>query len=288
MAHFPGPGLTAEREPHGLSSHQKWEWPARWLRQWGARPPTGAGDGSDPPWQPERGPLKTNLTRAQWAAGRGRTSLWAPALVSSCHPCPPGALLAPWVLSLGRHQALRPIDNISSEKTQPSCHTLQQEKCWDVQRGQVTCLRSHSTLMSLKTSWKSPGQCCLREPGCVRLASLPGDVMSGLAGQEPGAGTASLEVVLALTVPPQVHLALEALGAQLTAEGLEACVLPAVGDEVGALAEGLPAHLALVGLLTCGGSRNGVRAICTRPAAPLPCVCSLGLYCALSHVHFRR
>ena len=75
-----------------------------------------------------------------------------------------------------------------------------------------------------------------------------------------GAGlrAASLEVVLALTVPPQVHFALEALGAQLTAERLEARVLPAVGDEVGALAEGLPAHLALVWLLTCG-SRDRVR-----------------------------
>lgn len=94
--------------------------------------------------------------------------------------------------------------------------------------------------------------------------------------------------MLRLPVPPEVHLPLEALPAQVAAEGLEACVLAAVGDEVGALAEGLPAHLALVGLLTCGGSRNGVRAICTRPAAPLPCVCFLGLYCALSHIHFRR
>lgn len=60
---------------------------------------------------------------------------------------------------------------------------------------------------------------------------------------------ASLEVVLGLAVPPQVYLALEALGAELTAEGLEAGVLAAVRDEVGALAEGLPAHLALVRLL---------------------------------------
>lgn len=48
----------------------------------------------------------------------------------------------------------------------------------------------------------------------------------------------------------QVHFALETLGAQLTTEGLEARVLATVGDEVGALAEGLAAHLALVGLLT--------------------------------------
>ena len=72
-------------------------------------------------------------------------------------------------------------------------------------------------------------------------------------------GTASLEVVLTLAVPPKVHLALEALGAELAAEGLEACVLPAVGDEVGALAEGLPAHLALVWLLTCGAVEPGLR-----------------------------
>lgn len=64
--------------------------------------------------------------------------------------------------------------------------------------------------------------------------------------------------MLALTVTTQVHLALEALGAQLTTEGLEACVLAAVGNEIGALAEGLPAHLTLVGLLTWGkGKRQG-------------------------------
>lgn len=81
-----------------------------------------------------------------------------------------------------------------------------------------------------------------------------------------GAGwpVVSLEVVLALTVTAQVHLALEALGAQLTAEGLEARVLAAVGDEVRALAEGLPAHLALVGLLTWGRGKQqaGVRWQC--------------------------
>lgn len=56
--------------------------------------------------------------------------------------------------------------------------------------------------------------------------------------------------MLRLPVPPEVHLPLEALPAQVTAEGLEACVLAAVSDEVGALAEGLAAHLALVWLLT--------------------------------------
>ena len=64
--------------------------------------------------------------------------------------------------------------------------------------------------------------------------------------------------MLRLPVPPEVHLPLEAFSAQVAAKGLEACVLAAVGDEVGALAEGLPAHLALVWLLTCG-SRDRVR-----------------------------
>ena len=86
----------------------------------------------------------------------------------------------------------------------------------------------------------------------------PGGMVSGPAGRRgAGLGAASLEVVLALTVPSQVHFALEALGAQLTAERFEACVLPAVGDEVGALAEGLPTHLALVWLLTCRAAETG-------------------------------
>lgn len=44
---------------------------------------------------------------------------------------------------------------------------------------------------------------------------------------------------------------MEALGTELTAEGLEAGVLAAVGDEVGALAEGFATYLAFVGLLSC-------------------------------------
>lgn len=65
--------------------------------------------------------------------------------------------------------------------------------------------------------------------------------------------------MLRLPVPPEVHLPLEALPAQVAAEGLEACVLAAVGDEVGALAEGLAAHLALVGLFTYREGRGGGR-----------------------------
>lgn len=44
---------------------------------------------------------------------------------------------------------------------------------------------------------------------------------------------------------------MEAFATQITAEGLEACVLPTVGDEVGALTKGFPTHLALVRLLAC-------------------------------------
>lgn len=64
-------------------------------------------------------------------------------------------------------------------------------------------------------------------------------------------GCPSLETVLGLPVPPKIHLALEALGTELTAEGLEAGVLATVGDEVGALAEGFATYLAFVGLLPC-------------------------------------
>lgn len=66
--------------------------------------------------------------------------------------------------------------------------------------------------------------------------------------------SASFQSVLRLLVSPQVHLPLEAFPAEVTAERFEARVLPAVRDEIGALTEGLPAHLTLVRLLTC--SRN--------------------------------
>ena len=57
--------------------------------------------------------------------------------------------------------------------------------------------------------------------------------------------------VLGLEVSTQVHLPLEGAAAVRACEGLEARVLAAVGDEVGALAERLAALLALVGLLAC-------------------------------------
>lgn len=62
--------------------------------------------------------------------------------------------------------------------------------------------------------------------------------------------------MLHLSVPPEIHLPLETLATQVTAKGLEACMLAAVRDEVGALAECLATHLALVGLLTCGNGRG--------------------------------
>lgn len=55
---------------------------------------------------------------------------------------------------------------------------------------------------------------------------------------------------------------MEAFATQITAEGLEACVLPTVGDEVGALTKGFSTHLALVRLLTCkqkAGEKKGER-----------------------------
>lgn len=55
--------------------------------------------------------------------------------------------------------------------------------------------------------------------------------------------------MLCLPVSPQIHLPLETFTAQVTAKGLEASVLPTMGDEVGALAESFAAHLTLVRLL---------------------------------------
>lgn len=56
--------------------------------------------------------------------------------------------------------------------------------------------------------------------------------------------------MLALVVPAEIHLTLEALGTNVTSERFEARVFPAVGDQVGALAERFATHLAFVGLFT--------------------------------------
>lgn len=61
--------------------------------------------------------------------------------------------------------------------------------------------------------------------------------------------------MLSLSVPPEIHLPLESLPTQVTAKGLETCVLSAMSDEVGALTEGFATHLAFVGLLTCKDGR---------------------------------
>lgn len=68
--------------------------------------------------------------------------------------------------------------------------------------------------------------------------------------------SASFQSVLRLLVSPQVHFPLEAFPAEVTAKRFEARVLPAVRDEIRALAEGLPAHLTLVRLLTCSRSET--------------------------------
>lgn len=68
--------------------------------------------------------------------------------------------------------------------------------------------------------------------------------------------SASFQSVLGLLVSPQVHFPLKAFPAEVTAKRFEARVLPAVRDEIGALAEGLPAHLTLVRLLPCSSSET--------------------------------
>ena len=57
--------------------------------------------------------------------------------------------------------------------------------------------------------------------------------------------------MLRLLVPPEVHLALEALAAAVASEWFESRVFPAVRYEVGTLAEGFPAHLAFMRLFPC-------------------------------------
>ena len=70
-------------------------------------------------------------------------------------------------------------------------------------------------------------------------------------GQQVVAGCDGPHVaVLGLLVAPQVDLPLESSAAEITGEGFVAGVLPGVSDQVAALAERLPAHHALVGLLS--------------------------------------
>lgn len=61
----------------------------------------------------------------------------------------------------------------------------------------------------------------------------------------------SFKAVLAFVMSAKIHFPLEALGADLASERLESGVFAAVCDKVGALAEGLTAHLTFVRFLTC-------------------------------------
>lgn len=67
--------------------------------------------------------------------------------------------------------------------------------------------------------------------------------LRGQSSQRPQLG------MLGLLVAAQIHLALECPAAEVTSKGLETGVLARVRDQVGALAERLAAHLALVGFL---------------------------------------
>ena len=86
--------------------------------------------------------------------------------------------------------------------------------------------------------------------------------------------------MLALVVSAQVHFALETLGTNVTSERFEARVLPAVGDEVGALAERFAAHLALVRLFTCRSEHNlcegAANSSGNRPTPTVPSVEGVG------------
>lgn len=62
--------------------------------------------------------------------------------------------------------------------------------------------------------------------------------------------SSSAYAMLALVVPAQINLALEALWTNVTPEGLKSCVFPAVCDQVGALAESFATNLAFVRFFT--------------------------------------
>lgn len=62
--------------------------------------------------------------------------------------------------------------------------------------------------------------------------------------------------MLRLFVSPQIHLSLEPFAAEVAAERFVPGVFPAVRNEVGALAERFPAHLAFVRLLPWNNKKN--------------------------------
>lgn len=71
-------------------------------------------------------------------------------------------------------------------------------------------------------------------------------------------------------MPSQVHFSLEGSSADVTGKRLESRVFPAMGDQVGGLAEGLAAHFALVGFFT--GVNVGVLLHVRLLVKPLPAV----------------
>lgn len=72
----------------------------------------------------------------------------------------------------------------------------------------------------------------------------------------PWCRVSSFQPVLRLLVSPQIHLSLETFAAEVAAERFVSGVFPAVRNEVGALAERLPAHLAFVWLFTWKRKKN--------------------------------
>lgn len=79
---------------------------------------------------------------------------------------------------------------------------------------------------------------------------VPSQTLDGLRWRGRAVPALSELCVLGLLVSTEVDLPLKSPTAQVAGEGLVARVLPRVGDEVGALGESLPAHLAFVRFLT--------------------------------------
>jgi hypothetical protein len=87
------------------------------------------------------------------------------------------------------------------------------------------------------------------KPKCSRRGR--GDArLQGVREKETRLGDGPNLRVLGLLVSPEVDLPLKGPSAEVAGEGFEARVLPTVGDQVRALAEGFTAHLALVRFFT--------------------------------------
>lgn len=169
---FSSPMLRQQNYPHTDRS----PWPAErrsavghsqhvWLKQRGARPPTGAGGSSAlRPWQSERGLLKTrDQAPAWWAEGRERNFSVGPSTGQFLGPLSTWGYSAFWALPWGRHPSFYTCRQLQLRKHPTQLPHLAAEML--VQRGKAICPRSHSTFVSLNTSWKTPIQCCLQETG---------------------------------------------------------------------------------------------------------------------------